>query len=144
MSQLSEFLKEKAAQLDPNRKPQEIIEEWRSAVERLQARIRSVLAPYSDNLKIEEWVPLLDEGGIRYNAVALTISFFDYQITVLPKKAPVRGPGRVEVSCGAKVLWLIWNNGDEWSYKWEYPPPAEGPQRLTDEAIEQLVQNLLS
>ena len=48
------------------------------------------------------------------------------------------------MSCGANVVWLIWSRADEWSYKWEYPLHAEAPQPLTDDAIEQLVEELLT
>jgi hypothetical protein len=55
MSQLDQFLADKKAQLDPNRRPQEIIDEWRSAVSRMEDNIARVLAPYSRDLKVKDW-----------------------------------------------------------------------------------------
>jgi hypothetical protein len=146
MSQLSQFLREKKGQLELGRQPREIIKIWTTAVERLLVRIRSILEPYTaEGLTMQQWLPLLKEQGVPYNISALTIHFLDYQITVDPKAAPSNGdPGRIEMSCGAKIVWLLWAGGDNWSYKWEYPAYADGPRQLTDQAIEQLVQELLA
>ncbi|KYF74728.1 hypothetical protein BE17_15250 [Sorangium cellulosum] len=144
MANLGQFLKDMKSGLDPNLGPREVIDRWQPAVEKLMKRVKLALEPYKDDLLIEEWNTAHSEGGIRYNLLALTIRFIDYQITIEPKKAPGRGgPGRVEASCGLNVVWLLWSGGDNWSYKWEYPARSEGPQPLMGDAIERLVEELL-
>jgi hypothetical protein len=145
MSQLGQFLKEKKEFVAIADRPRELITTWTGAVARLESRIRKVLEPYTtEGLTIDEWSTLQQDRGISYNLPALTVQFLDYQITIQPKTAPVQGPGRVEMSCGAKVVWLLWLRAEDWSYKWEYPPYQEGPRTLTDDVIEQLVQELLA
>jgi hypothetical protein len=145
MSQLGPFLREKKKLVAASERPRELIADWTAAIEHLEARIRAVLQPYeAEGLSIEEWMTLQKDQGIAYSVPALTVHFLDYQILVQPKAAPVSGPGRVEMSCGPKVVWLLWAGEDHWSYKWEYPLYQDGPQQLTDGAIEQLVQELLA
>jgi hypothetical protein len=145
MSDLGQFLREKKEQVETSKRPAELIRTWTDAVARLEERIRAALEPYrADGLTIEDWNLALHEQGLPYNLTALTVHFLDYQVEILPKGAPGRGPGRVEMSCGAKVVWLLWASGERWSYKWEYPAYDEGPKALTDEAIEDLVRELLA
>ena len=117
---------------------------FRTAVERLAARIRDVLRPYEE-LEIEERSVLLKEEGVPYGATALTIRFLDVQVTVEPKGMSVIGAaGRVELASGVKVVLLDWNRGDDWSYRWSIPSGDGGSRPLTDAAIEEIVQGLLA
>lgn len=117
---------------------------FRTAVERLTARIRNVLAPYED-LQVEEQTVLLKEQGVPYGATALTPRFLDLHITVEPKGMSVIGAaGRVEMATGVNVVLLDWNGGDDWSYRWSIPSGDGTLRPLTDAAIEELVQGLLA
>jgi hypothetical protein len=145
MSQLGQFLRDKKQQVDASRQPEQAITLWTTAIDKLMARICSVLEPYrSEGLRFEDWNVQLREQGNPYNATALTVHFMDYQVNFLPKSAPGDGPGRIEVSCGPKIAWLYWSTGDTWSCRWEYPPQGEPAGKLTDEAIEHLVQEMLA
>lgn len=107
------------------------------------ARFSEVLRPY-DALEIEEWLPLLNEHAIPYNAPALTVSFRDDQITIEPKGAFVMdSEGRVAMSRGVREVHLDWAGGDEWTWRW-VTPRTTTPEPLTNQAIEELVQGLLA
>lgn len=119
------------------------IEAYSAAVTKLMGRFREVLRPY-DALVIDEWLPLLKEHAIPYNAPALTVSFRDDQIDIEPKGAfVVDAAGRVAMSRGIREVHLDWAGGDEWTFRW-VTPRTTIPEPLTNQAIEELVQGLLA
>jgi len=114
-------------------------DDWLERLRELLSDIRCWLSDYPQ-LQLEDWVVLLIDGdGTRFNAPALTILFQDAQITVQPKGAG----GRVEMSCGARTVYLEYRQGHGWGYFWEEQSEAIKPLDKTVFADE-VVQGLLA
>jgi len=140
---LREFLEERQRDSHGAAEHRQKIEAYRSAVKRLIDRFSEVLRPY-DALDVEEWLPLLTEHSVPYNAPGLTVSFREDQITIQPMGAfVVDSEGRVAMSRGVREAHLDWAGGDEWTWRW-VTPRTTTPQPLTNQAIEDLVQGLLA
>ncbi|XYH98878.1 hypothetical protein ACMHYB_03695 [Sorangium sp. So ce1128] len=140
---LREFLEERQRDSRGAAEHRRRIDDYSAAVKRLMGRISDVLRPY-DALEIEEWLPLLNEHAVPYNAPALTVSFQEDQITIEPKGAfVVDSEGRVAMSRGVREVHLDWAGGDDWTFRW-VTPRTTTPQALTNQAIEDLVQGLLA
>jgi hypothetical protein len=137
-------LKEFLAARKKDRGPHARIGEYTAAVERLMARLKGLLAGL-DGLALEDWLPLLKEQGIFYNAPALTLMVDDDQITVEPVGAYViDSKGRVRMSCGVKEVHLDWAGAnDDWTFRWVNPRATDAAP-FTDQAVEEIVQGLLS
>lgn len=119
------------------------IREYSDAVKSLMKRFRDVLSPY-EALEIVEWLPLLKERSIPYNAPALTVNFRDDQITIEPKGAFVLdSAGRVSMTRGMREVHIDWAGGNDWVFRWVLPRTTN-KEPLTNEAIEDLVQGLLA
>ncbi len=140
---LREFLEERQRDSSGAAEQRRRIDAYRAAVKSLMDRFRKALSPY-DALQVEEWLPLLHEHAIPYNAPALTVSFREDQIAVEPKGAfVVDSLGRVAMSRGIREVHLDWGGGDAWTYRWVTPRTTIA-EPLTDAAIEDLVQGLLA
>jgi hypothetical protein len=105
---LRDFLQERQHDSQGGAEQRRKIEAYSIAVKRLMGRFREVLRPY-DALAVEEWLPLLKEHAVPYNAPALTISFGDDQIDIQPKGAFVMdSEGRVAMTRGVREVHLDW------------------------------------
>jgi hypothetical protein len=140
---LRDFLQERQHDSRGGAEQRRRIEAYSAAVKTLMGRFKEVLRPY-DALQVEEWLPLLKEHAVPYNAPALTISFGDEQIDIQPKGALVMdSEGRVAMTRGVREVHLDWAGSDDWTFRW-VTPRTSTPERLTDQAIEDLVQGLLA
>ncbi len=138
---LKEFLE---ARKKSGSTPGDRLQAYADAVGRLMTRIKGVVTPFPQ-LTIEEWLPLLKERGVTYNAPALTVVLEDDQITIEPVGTEVVGSkGRVRMACGVREVHLDWaGTGDDWTFRWVNPRTTEAAP-LTDGAIEEIVQGLLA
>jgi hypothetical protein len=139
---LREFLEHPRAGA-PDGGPRPRIAAWRTAVSTLVARFRSILGKFQQ-LRLIDWSVLRNYAGIRYNAEALTIALDENAITLEPTTIdPEPGVlGRVSVNCGVREVHLDCSlDGKLWRYHWVIPRDGAS-EELTDEAIENVVEEL--
>jgi hypothetical protein len=123
--------------------PSSEIAAWQAAVSTLVARFKEVLAKY-EQLRLTDWAVLREHRGVRYNAEALTIEFGESPVTLEPLAIkPVGGIlGRASLNCGVRQVHLdCADDGKLWRYHWVIPSDPKQAE-LTDEAIEELVEEL--
>lgn len=143
----TEFLREKAAKEEAvSAAGKAVVDEWRTAIERLFAQIRGWLADSDPDgiIEIKQGEQELSEEGLgRYRVPRLDLRAFDKWIGIIPKarqnvgaarppqkSAPARAAGRVDLTDevrryvlyryheeGAEDVWLI----DD--FRWETPKP---------------------
>lgn len=138
-------LKDFLANRKKGESPHEHTKAYALAVERLMVRLKKILSPF-DAFTVEEWLPLLKEHGVTYNAPALTLSVDNDQITIEPvgAYAMVGSKGRVRMFCGMREVHLDWAGvDDDWTFRW-VNPQEKVPSPFTDEVVEEIVQGLLS
>lgn len=142
---LREFLVERAGDSRGPAEDRLRIREYSDAVKNLIKRFRDFLTPYKTlGLELEDWMPLLKERWIPYNAPALTVRFRDDEIVVEPKGTfVVDGQGRVSMTCGMREVHLDWLGDDNWTFRWVLPRTTKA-QPLSDQDIEDIVLGLLS
>ncbi len=142
---LREFLVERSSDSRGPAEDRLRIREYSDAVTKLTKRIRDFLIPYKAlGLEIEEWVPLIKERWIPYNAPALTVRFRDDEIVIEPKGTfVVNGLGRVSMTRGMREVHLDWLGDDNWTFRWVLPRTTKATP-FTDQDIEDIVLGLLS
>lgn len=117
---------------------------YAEAVERLMDRLTKRLTPY-EQLSVEQWLPLLKEHGVSYNAPAITVLYGDEQVTIEPVGTYlINSKGRVRMTNGVREVHLDWDGTtDDWTYRWVNPRVTTA-EPLSDVAVEEIVQGLLA
>jgi hypothetical protein len=141
---LKDFLEQRSREPAQGESVHAAIAGYKAAETALVERLVDRLKPYPQ-LELEKTGAGLMEQAIFYNVLELVIGFRDAQIAVEPRGALLPDSrGRVAMACGAKLVLLDWQGGEDWTYWWSSPERGEPRKPLTDEAIDTIVEELLA